>query len=171
MLSIKDIMDKNKIITLWGILDIAVFAWYIAMQLFHRHIPFYYDITTYIQMDRNFGTPLWSLWNIGSIVSLFLFISLLFSGFYLIKHKRLGAILSYIQTPFRLLTFIPPSIFFITWPLKYIFDSESIQASILKDSFEPMTIFALSTVPILVILSESLKLYSVITWRKKMKIA
>ena len=53
-------------------------------------------------------------------ISLFLYLSLLFSGYLLIKRNKFGAVLSYFQCPFRLLTFIPISLFFLTWPVKYV---------------------------------------------------
>jgi hypothetical protein len=83
---------------------------------------------------------------------------MLFSSFYLLKRNKIGAILSYIQTPFRLLAIIPPSIFFIVWPLKYIFDN-------------PETIAAIITAVTLMLLSEIFKLTSVIIWHKNLKTA
>ena len=142
-------MGKNKIITLWGILDIAYFAWYLIWRLIHGQIPFYFDISKSIASNTPLGISALSL----TIFSLILYISLIFSGIYLIKHNKIGALLSYIQTPFRLLTLIPPSIFFITWPLKYIFGN-------------PQAVSAIITFVVLLLVSEILKLYSVITWQR-----
>jgi hypothetical protein len=107
-----------------------------------------------------------------SVITIFacmLYISLLFSGYYLIKGNKIGAILSYIQTPFRIITFIPPSIFFITWPLKYFFNSEAISANVANFVFDAEAIAAIATFVTLMLLSETLKLYSIVTWRRKMK--
>jgi len=148
-------MDKNKIITLWGILDLSAFVWYVGWRLFHGQIPFYHDIIKSAQISTSFGT---SLGIFITVFSFILYLSLLFSGFYLIKRNKIGAILSYIQTPFRIIALIPPSMFFITWPLQYIF-------------VNPKTITAMIAFAILLMLMESLKIYSVITWHRKMKIA
>ena len=144
-------MGKKRIITLWGIFDLLSLAWYLGWRLLHGQIPFYYDISKSVKTALSFGIPSLSLL---SIISLILYISLALSGLLLIQQKKLGVIISYIQTPFRLFTFIPPSIFFIIWPLKYIFDD-------LK------TMYAIITGILLLLLSESLKTYSVIKWRKQ----
>jgi hypothetical protein len=77
--------------------------------------------------------------------------SLILSGVYLVKKKKLGAILSYIQTPFRLLFIIPPSIFFILWPLGYFSDKPQIVLGV-----------------VLVLLSEILKVFTVASWQKQL---
>jgi len=159
-------MNKKNIMIFWGILDLASLAWYIGWRMFHGQIPFYHDISKSIQYNTLSGTPLWS---VITILSLVLYFSLLFSGIYLIKHSRFGAILSYIQTPFRLLLLIPPSIFFIAWPLKYIFNSELMRTAVLNQSPYSMKVIAFLTFAGVVLVSEILKLYSVISWHRKMK--
>jgi hypothetical protein len=144
-------IDLKKIITLWGIFDLCSFGWYFGWRLFHGQIPFYYDIAKSIASSTSFGVPSLSLITILSIV---LRLSLIVSGIYLIKHHKTCAILSYIQTPFRLLGLVPPSIFFIIWPLKYIFKN-------------PEAISAIITFVVLMLLSETLKLSSVIIWRRR----
>jgi len=143
--------DLKKIITFWGVFDLCSFGWYLGWKLFHGQIPIYYDIAKSIKSTTSFGIP--SLSTI-TFFSLILYLSLILSGVYLIKHHKAGAILSYIQTPFRLLGLVPPSIFFIIWPLKYIFEN-------------PKAIFAIITFVVLMLLSESLKLSSVIIWRRR----
>jgi hypothetical protein len=162
----ENFMSKKNIITLWGILDLASLGWYMGWRIIHGQIPFYHDMSKSIQFNTMFGTPSWS---IITVLSLFLYLSLLFSGIYLIKHNKVGAILSYIQSPFRLLMLIPPSIFFIVWPLKYIFNSESLRTAILNHSPYSMEVVAYIAVTGLVLLSEILKLYSVINWHRKIK--
>lgn len=148
-------MDKRNIIILWGIFDLSAFGWYMGWQLFHGQIPLYHDILKSFQINTSFGIPSLSFITIFSLI---LYISLVFSGIYLIQRNKIGAILSYIQTPFRIVALIPPSIFFIIWPLKYIFDN-------------PKAISAIITFVILVLLSEILKIYTIIAWRKQIKIA
>jgi hypothetical protein len=144
-------MGKEKIITLCGILDLFTLAWYFGWRLIHGQIPFYQDFSEAIQTITSFGIP--SL-SITTIISLFLYLSLALSGIFLIRHKKIGAVISYIQTPFRIFSLIPPSIFLIKWPLKYIFDN-------------PKAVSAFITFAILLLLSEAFKAYSVITWRKQ----
>jgi hypothetical protein len=159
-------MDKKNIITLWGILDLACLGWYVGWRIIHGQIPFYHDISRSMELNTIFGSPSWSIITVFSIV---LYLSLLISGTYLLKHNRIGAILCYIQTPFRLLMLIPPSIFFIVWPLKYIFNLESIRSAVLKHSPYSLDIVAFIAVTVLMLLSEILKLYSVISWHRKIK--
>jgi hypothetical protein len=143
-------LDLKKIITLWGVFDLCSFGWYFGWRLVHGQIPFYYDIARSISSSTSFGIPILSL---ITVLSLVLRLSLIVSGIYLIKQHKTCAILSYIQTPFRLVGFVPPSIFFIAWPLKYIFEN-------------PKAISAIVTFVVLVLLSESLKLCSVIIWHR-----
>jgi hypothetical protein len=143
-------IDLKKTIPLWGLFDLCSIGWYFGWRLFHGQIPFYHDITKSVKSTTSFGIPSLSIITFFSLV---LYLSLILSGIYLIKHRKAGAILSYIQTPFRLLGLVPPSIFFIIWPLKYIFEN-------------PKAISAIITFVVLMLLSEFLKLTSVIMWRK-----
>lgn len=149
----KKIMDKKNIIILWGILDLGAFAQYIIRQLSQAQIPFYHDIIKSFQVQLSFGAPSMMISPIISIVS---YISLVFSGILLIKQHRVGATLGYIQTPLRMLAFIPPSVFFISWLLKVVFDG-----------FDG--IFKVIILVILILTSEIMKLYSLMTWRKQFK--
>jgi hypothetical protein len=144
--------DLKRIITFWGVFDLCSIGWFLGWRLLDGHIPIYYDISRSIKSITSFGIPPFS---IITLFSLALYLSLIVSGIYLIKHNEIGAILSYIQTPFRLLTLIPPSIFFILWPLQYIFEN-------------PKAISAIITLVVLMLLSEFLKLTSVVMWRKTM---
>jgi hypothetical protein len=159
-------IDKKKIITLWGILDLTCLGWYVGWRIIHGQIPFYHDISRSMELNAVFGSPSWSIITVFSLV---LYLSLLLSGIFLIKHNRIGAILCYIQAPFRLLMLIPPSIFFLTWPLKYIFNSESIRSAILKHSPYSLDVVAFIAVTVLVLLSEILKLISVFNWHRIIK--
>lgn len=147
--------DLRKTITVWGILDLCSAGWFVGWRLFQGQIPFYHDLSKSIESASRFGIPSLSIITASALI---LYVSLLFSGVYLIRHQLAGAILSYIQTPFRILALLPPSIFFIIWPLKYLFDNQRL-------------FLAISTLFLLLIFSESLKLYCVIGWRKKKQIA
>lgn len=140
---------------MWGILDLCSVGWFIGWRMLHGQIPFFHDIIKSLDSTSSFGIP--SL-SIITVFSLILHVSLIFSGVYLIKHHKVGALLSYVQTPFRILFLIPPSIFFIIWPLKYIFKNHQ-------------SIWAISTLFLLVFMSEALKLYCVVNWRGRMVVA
>lgn len=148
-------LNLKKMTVLWGIFDICSIGSYVGWRIFHGQIPFYHDIIKSFETTTSFGIPSLALLT---IFTLFLYVSLIFSGVYLIKLQKVGAILSYIQTPFRLLTLIPPSIFFITWPLKYFF-------------LNPGTISAIGTLLFLRLLSEILKLWTIIRWHRHKAIA
>ncbi len=146
-------MDVKKIIGIWGVLDLAALGWYLIPQVFQGKMPFYDDMLTSIQGSMNYGLPYLS---IITAISLLLILSLAFSGFYLIRHNKIGLTLGFIQTPFRIVFLMPPSIFFIIWPLKYLVDG-------------PKTLLTIALAVILVLLSETLKLYSLFQWRKQLR--
>jgi hypothetical protein len=143
-------LNLRKTITVWGILDLCSVGWYVGWRLFDSQIPFYDDFTKAIDSATSFGIPLLS---IIPIFSLLLHASLLLSGYYLIQGQRPGAILAYVQTPFRIFLLMPPSIFFAIWPLRYLFKN-------------PQSFLAISTLFLVVSISEALKLYCVIRWRR-----
>jgi len=137
------------LVRLWGLFDLCSFAFYVGSNLFYRQIPFYYDILRSIQTARMLGdnTPIFA-----ACIWLPIFLSLMMSGGLLYWYRRSGAIISYIQTPFRLVIFIPPSLFFVLRPLKYIFD-------------KPPIVFGIA----LVIVSETLKSLTVGIWHKRVR--
>jgi len=141
----------RTLIVVWGCLDLCSVGWYLTSRLLHGQVPIYHDIVKSIETNTAFGVP--SL-VILSVISLLLYVSLAFSGFNLIRQKRIGAILSYIQTPFRILMFIPPSIFFLSWPFKYVFSNPGAASSI---------VVFIS----LVLLSEALKTVSIVMWQRR----
>ena len=149
-------LTLKKIIPLWGICDVCSVGWYVGWRIFHGQIPFYHDVIKSIETNK----IVWGATSVPAetVIALLLYVSLAFSGVFLIKLQKVGAILSYIQTPFRFLTFIPPSIFIITWLLRYFFDN-------------PGTIWAIGTLLFLVLLTESLKLWTIIRWRRLKTIA
>lgn len=134
---------------MWGGLDLCSVGWYLTSKLLHGQIPIYSDIVKAIGTSASFGIP--SLEMLTGF-SLLLYASLVLSGIFLIRQKRIGAIISYIQTPFRIAAIIPPSIFFATWPLKYIISSPR--------AIESICVFAG-----LVLLSETVKTVSIVMWQ------
>jgi|GEM_PF-1227188 len=145
----------EKLIIVWGILDLAAIAWYVCRKFFDGQIPFYSDFASANAISVSFGAPMPI--QIASI-SIFFYISLLFSGYFLMKRHKFGAIISYIQCPFRLLSIIPISIFFLTWPIKHVFGIPPINKEL---SFIHPSIIAFIS---LVLLSEIIKTTTVIRW-------
>lgn len=131
-----------------GDFDLLDIVWYMGWNIYHGKLPIANDVQLIIEKTTSFGLP--SLMYVAFFWMLIYF-SLLASGFYLIKRKRAGAIISYFQTPFRLIVVITPSIFFILWPLRYLFDKPPVFIGI-----------------ILIILSELCKLFTVIQWHRSL---
>jgi hypothetical protein len=151
-------IDMRKVIWFWGICDLGSIAWFIGWRIVHKQIPFYQDIIQSHVTATSFGHLLPAALT---YISIMFYISLILSGVLLMKRLTLGAIVSYIQCPFRLLTLIPPSLFFIMWPLKYIIKTPN---SSLEYSFtHPAIILVIS----LVLISETLKMVTVIIWHRK----
>ena len=149
-------IDLKKAIVFWGILDLCSISWYIGVSFFKGGVPFYGDIAMAKNTAVSFGHP---LPIILSSIGLVMYVTLIPSGILLVKQNKYGAIISYIQTPFRLLLgFLPPSIFFIHWPVRHIIDVKETSKLILG-------IIIVS----LVLISEIPKLYTVIKWHKKIK--
>ncbi|MEN6475035.1 MAG: hypothetical protein ABFD81_13555 [Syntrophaceae bacterium] len=142
--------QRSAIIPLfWGLCDLGSLAWYIGWRIYQGQFPFYYDYLQAYMIMRGTGDPMPVL---GCAVSILLYLSLAFSGVLLLRKKILGAILSYIQTPFRLLILIPPSLFFIHWPWKYIINKPTFAFGVF-----------------LLIASEIFKVATVVIWHKRQK--
>jgi len=111
-------MNNNRVIYFWGLCDVGSIIWFIGWRIVHKQIPFYYDILQAKELSRSFGMPYdFPFPVIITYFVIVLYVSLFFSGYYLLRNLNYGAVLSHIQCPFRILTLIPPSIFFITWPV------------------------------------------------------
>lgn len=144
-------MKDKSIIFVWGCFDLCSIGWYLTSSLLHGQLPLYHDIVKSVKTSASFGVP--SL-VILTVFSLLLYVSLAFSGVYLIQQKRRGAILSYIQTPFRVLAIMPPSIFFAVWPFKYIFSN-------------PRAISSVVVYFGIILISEALKTFSIVMWQRR----
>lgn len=147
-------MNYNRIINFWAILDFCSVGWFIVWSIFHGNVPFYTDIIASINTAKSFENP---MPIIMTFIGIIIILSLVVSGFLLIKGKPIASKLVYFQTPLRLIVF-KPSVFFIAWPVKYLFNNSE-------------TYFAITVLLILFLLSESLKVYSVFVWRKQFSIA
>jgi hypothetical protein len=141
----------NLIVFIWGIFDFAAIAWYLGWNLYIGKFPLINDIEKIADTSASFGLPYLSIFSYFAIL---IYASLILSGVYLVKHNKIGAIVCYIQAPFRLLFIIPPSIFFIGWPLGYFSNKPNIVLGIL-----------------LVFISEIIKVISVSFWHKQLRTA
>jgi hypothetical protein len=115
-------------------------------------MPFYSEIIMSINTAKAFGNPIPIL---ASTIGVLIFLSFIASGALLIMKKPIVSKLIYVQTPLRIFI-MRPSVFFILWPLKYLFDN-------------PEDVPAIMTLVILFIVSESLKIYSVVKWKKQIQ--
>ena len=141
-----DLIKSDKTIRFWGICDILYFSWYLAYSIVKGKIPFYNDINQMIQTTKSLEHPLPLFIGIPALI---LYVSLPFSGKLLYQLNTIGAIVSYIQTPFRIL-FASPSLFFIYWPVSILYEEPAVSA----------TIFCIA----LILLSETAKLITMIHW-------
>ena len=141
---------KNLII-IWGLLDFGILASYFLNHLRHGTIPFYSDMQSLIDTVASFGSIFPA---VVTGFSFLLWLTLPYSGYLLCKQKPFASKVVYAQTPFRLTTLLPPSIFFIGAGLKHLFDGFSLVASIFMFS--------------IVLFSESLKVFTVYKWRKEL---
>ena len=142
-------MNKIKhIAVFWGILDLLCIVWYVGMNIYRGNLPIVHDIVQGSKTIKTFGFP-----NLIflSYIGILLYVSPLLSGILLILQKKAGLIVSYIQTPFRLTMIIPPSIFFILWPL--------------NDSFKKSLLLWFGFT--LVFISEIIKISTLIVWNKR----
>lgn len=113
----------EKLIILWGVLDVMTILWYMGWSVSKNQMPFVYDIKhQFLNAAPQIG--------MGTAISLSIivfaaYMSLAISGYFLFRLKKAGVVIACIQSPLRVITIIPPSVFFLLWPLSTIFDSPS----------------------------------------------
>ena len=101
----------------WGVLDVLSVLWYVAWNLAMKRIPFVDELRPLFENASGLGF-IWAV--VLTVLVLVLYGSILFSGHLLIKRRKAGVIVACVQSPFRLVMIIPPSVFFILWPLSYL---------------------------------------------------
>jgi hypothetical protein len=146
-------MNVELLIRICGLLDLCSIAWYLSSRLLHGTLPFYPEITMSIRSGTALGGSYATIVPIVTTASMLFFASLIFSGYHLIRLHKTGAILAYVQAPFRVLTFMPPSVFFLLWPLGLF-------------SYSPLLPKVIVVFGLL-IGSEALKTIIVIRWHRK----
>ena len=123
-------------------------AWNIGCSIYRGEIPVVHDIAQATITYKMFDFPVSKLL---AHLTILIYISPIISGTLLIAKKKAGLIISYIQTPFRLILVIPPSIFFILWPLPFTISQKAV----------------LWLGVILILISESIKISTLIIWHKR----
>ena len=152
-------MKNNKLISFWGFCDLGFLVWYIGWNIFHKQIPFYYDFSQSHITAKLFESPFPVF---ISIISLLAYCSLFYSGYLLLKRRKKGIWVAYIQCPLRFMGLIPPSLFFVTWPTKYVIDMPSINSELIYQ--HPAFIINVA----LILISELVKITSIILWHRQL---
>jgi hypothetical protein len=103
----------DKLLIIWGSLDLLSLVGYSVKCIIDNNIPIFNDLQLISENLDSFG--LISLKYIAPVVVGLLYISLGISGYFLIKREKIGVIIAYVQTPFRLIAIMPPSISIFLW--------------------------------------------------------
>jgi hypothetical protein len=103
----------DKLPIAWGALDLLSLVGYSAKCIIDNNIPIINDLHLISENLDSFG--LVSLKYIAPVVVGVLYLSLGISGYFLIKRQKIGVIIAYFQTPFRLVAIMPPSISIFLW--------------------------------------------------------
>jgi len=138
----------DKLLILWGTLDILSLIGYGAKCIIEDKIPIINDLYLIAENLESFG--MLSLKYIAPVLIGILYLSLSITGYFLIKRQKIGIIVSYLQTPFRLLAIMPPSISILLW-----FIGTSNKPKILTIS--------------LIVIVETFKVYSLIKYQRLYK--
>nr|WP_321466643.1 hypothetical protein [uncultured Desulfobulbus sp.] len=139
----------DRIIILWGCLDILSLIGYGIKNIIDKKIPIVNDLYPVFDNLNSFGEA--TLIYIVPTIILILYLSLGVSGYFLIKRKYAGVILGYIQTPFRLLLILPPSISILIWLTNIV-------------HLDPRNTIIISMA--IIFTSELLKVFSLYKWQK-----
>jgi hypothetical protein len=143
--------NLSKIIRCWGIIDLSYIFFDVVRGAPRAHTLFYYQIKYSFKSAVTTGNyfPM-----ARSLLAILLFLSLIISGYLLIKLKKQGAIIVYLQTPLRIFL-VEPSLFFIFWPAPYLLANASVNINI-------FLIVAILT-------SECFKLLSMFYWHRSLR--
>ncbi|CRY70100.1 hypothetical protein [Yersinia pseudotuberculosis] len=134
---------KSKIFIFWGMMDLYYIVRYIWVSLSVGKIPFVSDINNFLPMDFS-DLLIYRVIVIGSMLTT---ISVLFTAFFFLKNKKIAIMAAFIQEPFRL-----------------IFGVYSI--SLIPTVINALGMTILVTNLFLLVISESLKIYTLLIARK-----
>lgn len=100
----------EKVIVLWGLLDLLLVASVFFTALQAGGIPYYSKFIEDIAAAKSFGPA----YPVAAVFATYLLqVSIILTGFMMLLKIRMGVFLSLAQAPFRLLLIIPPTFFFI----------------------------------------------------------
>ena len=112
-------MKYSRFIMLFGGLDIALFSWIAIKDISNGKIPFIDNTISAINSSLEFGLTI-NLFLLMNILSLFLVLSFIFSGWLMLIQSKYGVYISLIQAPFRVFLIIQPTFFFLITILSYL---------------------------------------------------
>lgn len=102
----------GKYIVFWGIVDILTILWFFAKDVFNYKVPILSQLLASVRSYHDFGFGVEAYFL--AIISTIVYVSLLFSGFLMIRLKILGVYISFTQIPFRLIFIIQPTFFILS---------------------------------------------------------
>ena len=107
------VLDKilGRTFIIWGLLDLAFFAFYVTSSLWSGRVPIYSDMLNAWYNSNAFGGALPIM---AASIGLLLHLSIPVSGVLLLRGHRFGVYIANVQFPFRVIT-VKPSLFFILW--------------------------------------------------------
>jgi len=106
-------LDKilGRALIIWGLLDLAFFAFYVTRSLWSGRTPIYSEVLSAWYTSESFGGALPIM---AASIGLLLYLSIPVSGVLLLRGHRLGVYIANVQFPFRIIT-VTPFLFFILW--------------------------------------------------------
>ena len=93
-------------------IDLIYIGWMIITALLSSKIPFYADFVNDISAAQSFGVayPVFLV-----IITYVMMVSVIISGYLMVRNNRIGVYISLMQTPFRLFLVLPPTLFFLVY--------------------------------------------------------
>ena len=147
----------RKLIILWGLCDALGFLVYLIGVLSIKQIPIIYEITSVVDNINSSSATINSA--ILSLLRPATRFSLVFSSYFLLRNKNMGAMISYVQFPLRILVG-PTSLFIVWFPIIKLYPE-----LITKLSFTTgVGIVLLLTLVII----EVAKIVTLVLWKKKL---
>lgn len=137
----------DRIVRCWGAFDLIFLSWYLGWRLLQGGVPYVQDIVRSTETARSFGD---SLPIYATLMSGLLYVSLLVSGVLLLKLKQAGVFIAYLQTPLRVILYVP-SLFIFLAPAHSLFGK-----------------FSLSIELTFILLSEAVKISTIMMWYRQL---
>jgi hypothetical protein len=143
----------RKLIVLWGLCDALAFAVYLFGKFSTRQVPILSEVSSFLDHLNN---------DASSVFVAFVFLlipiarfSLAFSSYFLLRNKKVGAVIYYVQLPFRILAG-PPSLYIVWFPIITLYPQ--------------LPRFGMALTLTMVII-EIIKLVSIVKWQRELKVS